>query len=109
MTEQDPSQPAPDTLYLSGKPHFNAAISALAMSGFNPEAEAMLRTIRGVKDPTAAPEVADIMTICLYGEPARQAKADIVASATLVEGHKGLSPQARAAARSLLDSLMSRQ
>jgi hypothetical protein len=105
MPEQDSRQFGPDELFLSGRLQIDTAIDALAMTGVNIQAEETLRAVRDLHGLFTTPEAEDDLTVYLQGEQAATMKADIATSALLTEQNKNLSPEARIAARGLLDVL----
>jgi len=105
VSSQDSRQFGPGELFLAGRLQVDAAIDALAMTGANPQAEKMLSTVRNLHELATTPGAKDDLIIHLQGDAAAAMKADIAASASLAEQNQSLSPEARIAARGLLDVL----
>lgn len=99
------TQFGPDELFLSGRLQVDTAIDALTMTGVNPQAEGMLRNLRDVHEIATTPGAKDDLTVYLQGEQAAAMKADIATGALLAEQNLDLTPEARVAARGLLDIL----
>lgn len=100
---QPVAQSGSDELFLSGVLQVDAAISALELTGVNPQAVRTLRAVRNLHGIATTADAKNDLTVFLEGDQAAAMKADIIAGALLVEQNQALSPETRIAARGLLD------
>lgn len=102
MTDELQQPFEPDELLLVGDLQVSTALSVLAMSGVNPEAEGTLEAFRMIHVLGMPPEKRRNCSLYLQGQFAAAIKADIIVSAELAAGNEQLPPDQAVAVRGLL-------
>ena len=90
-----------DELFLRGRVQVNTALSALAHSGVNPEAQKRLQTFLEVHDMMSDGQAQNDLSIYLQGGTAERERSDIVSSLELLCLDPSAESEQRVAAAAL--------